>query len=43
MDQANGQQKEQIQDLGFRHYIQGVPWDFLLQSSTLAFKVVINF
>ena len=26
----------------FRPHIQDVPWDFLLPSSTLAFKVVIN-
>ena len=28
---------------GFRHHIQGVPWDLLLPSSTLAFQAVTNF
>ena len=43
MSQEKGQQKNKSKIWGFRHHIQGVLWDFLLPSSTLAFQVVIIF
>ena len=42
MSQADGQQIGQIQDLVFRHKIQGFPWEFLLPSTTLALKDVYD-